>query len=318
MHWLGVAAILAGIIVGVSGSDVSGVISDVTLVTGFFRVPGKFNNNETSYSRWQEYFLTQIETPLIAFCDKESESVIVSLRRNKPIQVVVVDGIWSLPCYDEKMKTKYFHLRKRLRWHPDLYAIWNAKPYFLQKATEMDLYKSKYFLWVDIGSFRDPQHSYRWWPSVDKLNRLFSQRRADDMLNFAVTSADDIHDLLAVTNKNDELVKKPIIQAACFGGKKEAVQWYSTEFYRFLTLLVDKNPPGNEQQIMNNMAGIFRSRMLVADMNKASHSCGKDKWFMFQSYLASDTEKYPLCADSLEIIFDMSRSSLQKLVRLTD
>ncbi len=71
---------------------------------------------------------------------------------------------------------------------PELYAIWHSKVFWLYLATKLNPFKSKYFLWIDAGVFRDKASMFNWieWPDMNEIEKLFGDNRdiyEDFMLN---------------------------------------------------------------------------------------------------------------------------------------
>ena len=59
----------------------------------------------------------------------------------------------------------------------ELYAVWNAKPFFLNAAVrslERQGVRYDYAFWNDAGSFRE-EHRYRQWPSPTKVQEVWDE-----------------------------------------------------------------------------------------------------------------------------------------------
>jgi len=85
-----------------------------------------------------------------------------NLRRGKPTHFVIYDEIWDLPWVQEPdfLYKPYHHQHdidpEQAIHSPELYAIWNSKPWMLSHATEINPFESQYFFWMDMGCVRDP------------------------------------------------------------------------------------------------------------------------------------------------------------------
>jgi hypothetical protein len=60
---------------------------------------------------------------------------------------------------------------------PDLYAVWNAKPFFVDAAVKEMRREGKvydYVFWVDAGTFRQT-HTYQKWPDPRRVDKFFRE-----------------------------------------------------------------------------------------------------------------------------------------------
>ncbi len=61
--------------------------------------------------------------------------------------------------YKLKTNYKYFASIDPEKYHtPELYMVWAEKVKFVNDAIKMDYYGSNFFVWCDIGVFRDKNY----------------------------------------------------------------------------------------------------------------------------------------------------------------
>lgn len=76
--------------------------------------------------------------------------------------------------YREKYTQMHDWDREKERHSPELYAVWNAKPWFLDSAVRNSAEKYDYAFWVDAGSFRS-EHAYRRWPDARRVEQVWDE-----------------------------------------------------------------------------------------------------------------------------------------------
>lgn len=129
-----------------------------TIVTCYFKIPSK--HSQEKYKEWMSNMLTNISTPMVIFCDEESENFIKELRKdylsNTHIIVLSLDDFYT-SRYKDKF-TEHYELDPEQNIHSiPLYMIWAEKSHFLKRAKTINPFDSQFFLWCDIGCFRNRQ-----------------------------------------------------------------------------------------------------------------------------------------------------------------
>lgn len=169
----------------------------VILVSAYFPL-SKSKHPQNDFKRWMELFLGLITTEVYMFVPPEMAEQVYSLRGALPITVnTTFETPWDVPMFsDPIIQEKYQKMQKKDReksiHSPSLYAVWNAKAYFLDEAVKNVQNSGKtvdYAFWSDAGSFRQA-HGYRSWPDVDRLNEVWAQgmkqtpKEANELLFF--------------------------------------------------------------------------------------------------------------------------------------
>jgi hypothetical protein len=133
-----------------------------TVVTAYYEVKNKYKHAD--YTEWAQNFL-QIPFNLIVYTDKANEGLIRKLRGNLPM-VLIEKNLEDFEAY--KLKNKYDEFAERDsernpktgdKYHSsELYMIWAEKIKFTNDAIKLNPYKSNFFVWCDIGVFRDKKY----------------------------------------------------------------------------------------------------------------------------------------------------------------
>ena len=56
---------------------------------------------------------------------------------------------------------------------PHLYAVWNNKPFFVNRSASLNLFHTRYFMWMDAGSFRNESWRMPLWPNERRWRFVF-------------------------------------------------------------------------------------------------------------------------------------------------
>lgn len=85
--------------------------------------------------------------------------------------------------------------REKKRHSPELYSVWNSKPYFLDEAVKNARMRGKvydYAFWNDAGSFRSESHCTAW-PDARRVDEVWDEgsgrsgQMKEDLLFFPIT-----------------------------------------------------------------------------------------------------------------------------------
>jgi hypothetical protein len=153
----------------------------ILLVSAYYPLK-KSKHSFEDYEKWFEHFLRPITTDIYFFCPPDTEPLIRSLRGNKSIIIdTSFPSLYDIPPL-HGLEDKYQEMHawdKEKSYHsPELYAVWNAKPYFLwyglAAAAAANGVKYDYAFWSDAGSMRDP-HTYTEWPDPGRVTDVFSE-----------------------------------------------------------------------------------------------------------------------------------------------
>lgn len=118
-------------------------MTNITCVSGYWQITNKHNNN---YLKWFNNSL-KVNCPYVFFSNKQGIELIKKYR-----------GV--LPTYYIECEIADFYTwkyREKMIAHPkhcpsiELNLIWNEKIFLLQKASELNPFRSEWFHWIDSG-----------------------------------------------------------------------------------------------------------------------------------------------------------------------
>jgi hypothetical protein len=170
----------------------------ILLVAAFFPL-SKSKHGSGEYSYWQYQFLSFITTDIYFFTTPEMVPTIRQIRGDLPITInATFSSPFDIPPLrglEEKYAQMHEWDREKHRHSPELYAVWNGKPYFLDEAVKNARQEGKeydYAFWNDAGSFRS-DHRYRDWPDPARLHHIWDEgsrrsgKQKEDLLFFPIT-----------------------------------------------------------------------------------------------------------------------------------
>lgn len=140
-----------------------------TIVTAYFKIPSK--HKASQYDRWMKYFLS-VKDCLVIFAGQESMAWITELRKDYPTRTVLIEmevkdlPISRLHASDSSPTIEnafwkhqlQIDVEKKRHKHFFLFHIWLSKSWFVQEAIKQNYYQSDYFMWQDIGSYRNANY----------------------------------------------------------------------------------------------------------------------------------------------------------------
>ena len=138
----------------------------LTCVSGYWRIKNKHDNK---FENWFNNTL-KINCPYVFFSDKETIEIIKKYRGDLPTHYIECDiKDFNTYKFKDKMVTHQVHCPS-----VELNLIWNEKIFLIEKAIELNPFKSEYFMWMDAGmcSFRNRIPPSIPFPNINKLNKL--------------------------------------------------------------------------------------------------------------------------------------------------
>lgn len=143
-----------------------------TIVTAYFKIPSK--HRDAQYMRWMKYFLS-VKDCMVIFASADSMDWIQELRQGYPNRTVVVQmkvkdlPINRLHASNDSTSTATITTTQISFWKHQLeidaerfrhksfflFCIWLSKSWFVQEAIRQNYFASDYFMWQDIGSYRN-------------------------------------------------------------------------------------------------------------------------------------------------------------------
>ena len=162
---------------------------------------------------------------------------------------------------------------------PELYVIWNEKLKFLLESISDNVFDSSYFLWTDIGSFRDKKHlqDLITFPDLMRVRQSLGEHKIFFLqihpFSPNQTFADRGNGFLAYDFKNDVR-----LGGAVLGGHKSAIKTYAERYFSTMeTMRQNGCFIGKDQNIMSTVALLYPDLVhLVAPKPYLNDS---DPWF---------------------------------------
>ncbi|XP_055349156.1 uncharacterized protein LOC129596027 [Paramacrobiotus metropolitanus] len=252
--------------------------SPITVVTAYYYLPSRHAYSE--YLAWMDNFLNHIPCHLYIFTHHTMLDIIVSKRRSflRDRTRFIVRELEELEEYSNM--TVYQKLRdnenRDTAHSAENYVIWNQKWRFVLEAMEENVFQSEYFLWVDIGSFRDrsllyPQRSF---PSIDSVQSLAPKDKLTLLLVYPF-----------VANASDwwEDITADHVGAGIAGGYPHAWRQWIEKYYETQRVLLTRGVnAGKEQNVMNAVARRYPETVHLV----TPQPYFGDRWFYLQYYFA--------------------------------
>jgi hypothetical protein len=145
----------------------------ITIITAYYYI----NKSKLTYKNYQDNIqrFVNLKCDLIIFTDLKSYQWLKSLRHPANTRIYVKDmDEFEVNKYNDYWK--YCMSIDRETYHSeDLYKIWHERFISLtHEAIRINPFKSRYFFWVDIGSFREPKEPIPNFPSFNKIRNVMS------------------------------------------------------------------------------------------------------------------------------------------------
>ena len=251
----------------------------VTLVTVYFPLRHSKHSHK-EYTRWMGNFLS-ISSHIVVFTSIGED--IAHMRHNNRDRTLVLtkyNSTFDIPCIKHH-KNSYNTWQheidpEKLTHSPALYGIWNSKVCLVNEVADLNPFKSEYFMWVDIGSFRSKSKITKW-PNQARVSHVFSYSK-DSMLFFVVSPP---------RGSEQESSNGDYVEGTFYGGSIKAIKDYYDAFWKVHDKMLGDNMfAGKDQNIMNV---IVRKRLVNFILIHSYNHC-INGWFYFQQFFAYDSE----------------------------
>jgi hypothetical protein len=248
-----------------------------TIVSSYFQLPQSKHSHE-KYLYWMENMLS-INNPMIIFCDSESADTIHKFRFTYMDKTCIVKTTFN-EFYTSRYYTSFCEHSKmdyelNVGHNPFLYMIWNEKSHFLKRAIEMNPFQTDYFLWTDIGCFRNTNYKHRQWPNTSSIPN-------DKILLLSVKPFTETELSVQTLNTLPNFQFDNRIGGTIFGGKKDILLKWHEKYYHMLEHFISINRfIGKDQSIMNS---VYLLNKDMCELIQWKTGC-YDIWFYLQDYL---------------------------------
>jgi hypothetical protein len=139
----------------------------MTIVSGYWIVDNK--HGDSKYKKWFTNTLN-INCPYIFFGDKNTIKIIKEYRKIFPTYYIECDikDFYTYKYLDSFIVDPTHSPSKELN------CIWNEKIFLVQKAKNINPFKSSFFTWIDAGicNYRENPPPSEEFPNVDRLKDL--------------------------------------------------------------------------------------------------------------------------------------------------
>jgi len=194
---------------------------------------------------------------MVIFTDKENYPFINSLR-DKANTHIIITSIENFEVVKYMDYWNYCHTIdiEKDSHSPELYMMWNEKTFMIEKAIDLNIFKSDYFFWMDIGCVRDKN-------MLNIIRKFSSTGLPKDKVILSIVTNSVINtqlnnDKISVTleNKNGRSCNVfNYIQGGFFGGYKDAMRNWVNLYRNELSIFVEtKTFGGKDQYIMSNIS----------------------------------------------------------------
>ena len=265
---------------------------ETTLVTAFYPIKSKFVRDV--YLEWIKAFVTLVCPRIVVFTSSEMAPIITALRPDglSPMHVVVLEfeELESWKRWQTVWKQHHALDPERSYHTPELYALWAQKPFFVSRAIDVNPFRTKFFMWCDIGVFRSPpsDHTRNSFPTSTFLqtDRLL-------MLAIAPLQADD--DVVHADGIRGDF-SFPAVRngGGVFGGGKPAhARWLSAYCAQIEAYISARRFAGKDQSVM--LSTYLNDRSLAFFVRATDRG---DPWFFLTRLCCSGSSADALVLDT--------------------
>ncbi|KZV82666.1 hypothetical protein EXIGLDRAFT_843512 [Exidia glandulosa HHB12029] len=245
----------------------------VLLVSAYFPL-SKSKHSQGEFQTWLAHFLGRIECEVYMFAPPSLADTVTTLRG--PELPITLDTRYESAFDIEPLRSRRGQLermheldREKGYHSPELYAVWAAKPFFVNEAlrriSDADK-KYKYVFWVDAGGFRGPDPIVKW-PYVPRLDAVFrdgarkSGTREEELVLIALQWAPP--PWTRNWNESAGPIDIDLSEGSFFGGHPQAVRWWYRAYFTYFAHYADRGMfVGKDQTLMNSLLFLFRDRII--------------------------------------------------------
>jgi hypothetical protein len=270
--------------------------SRILLVSSLFML-SKSKHSDGEYHSWLQHFLGHITTEVYFYTSPDLAPTVRSARGEGLL--ITIDTNYKTafdvpPLKDQEMWYNEMHgLDRERSYHsPELYSVWNAKPFFVDNAIQVMASKGKtydYVFWNDGGSFREI-NVYKDWPDPDRLDEIWQEgsklsgTKAEDLLFYPIVQhppygarhwKEDMGPIDADFSEGKQISLrafpsplKLFLPGSFFGGSPSTMAWWARTFYAYHDYYTSKHLfVGKDQTVFNALLVLFNERIITVWVN---------------------------------------------------
>jgi len=247
---------------------------NITLVSAFYTFPSKFP--VAQYKVWIQNFM-QLQSQKVIFTNQETlphiQECDPNAQKTHYILVEIKDFLTSQ--YDEQWK-QHYEIDHEKYHTVNLYKVWGEKANFLHKAIESNPYNTDYFVWCDIGCFRNKNRmpELQYWPQTRKIK---------NKVVFLQIQSFQPHELLNqhVIDNRFQFVNR--IGGGIIAGHKDQLKIWCSKYYETLQKFFDKKVfAGKDQSVF---AFVLLQNPDLVESVSIPANYPYDPWFYLEDYL---------------------------------
>ena len=211
----------------------------------------------------------------------EGLPITIDTNYNTPFDVPPLKGL------EGRYKEMHALDREKSYHSPELYSVWNAKPFFVDNAIRVMASRGKtydYVFWNDAGSFRE-NNVYKDWPDIIRLDEIWQQgsnlsgTKAEDLLFFPIQGPpynakgwkEDMGPIDTDFCEGKSVFLLPSVRAdshsrpgSFFGGSPSTMAWWARRFYAYHDYYISKRLfVGKDQTLINAILVLFSERIIT-------------------------------------------------------
>jgi hypothetical protein len=265
-------------------------------ISCFFPLNSSKHSND-AYRGWlTNFFLNVGRSPTVIFTpahhvasmDAIAQQALPNVTRSV-IYITDYNSPFEFPPiapYVEQYRTRQRELDPERSKHNEfLYAIWNGKSFMVMETIRRNHFPhARYFWYHDAGSWRNSPRliTHGQWPQDSRVMQL-EQR-------FQLNVGDEPRVILQavpyILTMKEFVPTKRLFAGGFFGGTRDALAWFTGEFYAVHSEWLRQDRfVGKDQSMMNDIALRNPTRVFVI---QAATSNKGDPWFFFQPFLVDD------------------------------
>jgi len=251
--------------------------SSILLVSAFFPL-SKSKHPMHEYTSWLSTFLKHIKTPVYFFTTPDMEPIVRELRGDLPIVInTTYSSPFDIPPLDG-MREKYQEMwqwdREKTRHSPELYAVWTAKPFFLDEglrnagaALPPSAPPYNYAFWTDAGAFRDT-HAYSIWPDPVRVDEVWEEgaktsgTRKEDLLFFPMWAPP--HESMQFWGEGMGPVDNEFSEGSFFGGSPSTISWWRNLYFTYHNHYLSQGVFVGKDQTLINALFLLNPKRIIS------------------------------------------------------
>lgn len=259
--------------------------SPCTLVTGYYCMKSKFPSDR--YKEWMRNFF-QLDSYKVIFTDESSKPLIQecdsSEHKDKHTYIIQPISHFYSSKFDSMWTRNYLKDYESSYHSIDLYKIWAEKTHLMQLAIHLNLYKSDYYVWCDIGAFRDAAR-------MDVLSKFPLPHRIENITMLQIEPFRE-NELSNVAEPDERFLRVNRIGGGIIAGHKDdVIKWRNTLSDTLQQFFKRGIFAGKDQTVyaFNILKHPWMCRMV-----RIPKDYPYDPWFYMEDYLSQEPKKNPL------------------------